>query len=134
VKHTQQSRTPGSLSAALPLLVIFGVLCLTVFAVLSVSTALSDKRLSDAALQAVQQTYEADAQAETILAALRRGEVPAGVTRSGEDYSFAVPVSDTTVLAVSVTIHENDHTIHRWQQLYTADWSPDQTLAVWSGD
>ena len=56
------------------LLVIFAVLCLTVFALLSLSTVRADVRLSEASAQAVSGYYQADCQAEAILARLRSGD------------------------------------------------------------
>ena len=56
------------------LLVAFAVLCLTVFALLSLSTVQAQKRLSDASLKAVGEYYAADSEALRILALLRSGE------------------------------------------------------------
>ena len=53
------------------LLVVFAVLCLTVFALLSLSTVRADARLSEASAQAVADYYAADCQAQEILAQLR---------------------------------------------------------------
>ena len=53
------------------LLVIFSVLCLTVFALLSLSTVQASGRLSSTSAQAVAAYYQADSQAEAILARLR---------------------------------------------------------------
>ena len=50
------------------LLVIFAVLCLTVFALLGFSTVQADMRLSDESAEAVSEYYEAELQAETIFA------------------------------------------------------------------
>ena len=50
------------------LLVIFAVLCLTVFALLGLATVQANSRLSDASAQTVSGYYAADCQAETILA------------------------------------------------------------------
>ena len=63
--------TPPVVGAS-SLLVIFAVLCLTIFALLSVSTVQADGRLSDHAAKAVVNYYEADAKAEEILAKARR--------------------------------------------------------------
>ena len=62
------------------LLVAFAVLCLTVFALLSLSTVQAQSRLADASLETVAQYYAADAEAVRILALLRSGESPDGVT------------------------------------------------------
>lgn len=49
------------------LLVIFAVLCLTIFALLGLGTVQADQRLSDASAEAVYGYYAADCQAEAIL-------------------------------------------------------------------
>ena len=67
------------------LLVVFAVLALTVFALLSLSTVRADVRLGDAAAKAVSDYYTADAQAQEILAQLRNGETPVEVTTHTED-------------------------------------------------
>ena len=58
------------------LLVIFAVLCLTVFALLSVSTVRADKALSEKSAAAIDGYYRADYAAEHTLALLRTGNQP----------------------------------------------------------
>ena len=120
------------------LLVIFTVLCLTVFAMLGLSTVRADGRLSDASAAAVTAYYEADCQAEAILARLRAGELPDGVTADvrpdGDIYSYTCPISDTQALDVEVRIEGTSYTVLRWQMVPTADWEADNTLELWDGD
>lgn len=122
------------------LLVIFAVLCLTVFALLSMSTVQADARLADTSAAAVRGYYEADTRAEAILAALRSGRVPDGVTVAGEDpvtAEYACAVSDTQELRVRVEFRGglgDDYTITRWQAVSTADWEPENGLDVWDGE
>lgn len=71
------------------LLVAFAVLALTVFALLSLSTVRADVRLGDAAAAAVKGYYEADVQAQELLARLRNGETPVEVTAHGEEIGRA---------------------------------------------
>ena len=119
------------------LLVIFAVLCLTVFAMLSMSTVLAEQRLRDASADAVSDYYTADVQAETVLARLRAGEVPEGVELSDDLVaSYSCPLSDTQSLAVQVVFDGSlggSYRITRWQVVYTADWTPDNSIKVWSG-
>ena len=61
------------------LLVIFSVLCLTVFALLSLSTVLADQRLEDASVKAVAAYYEADCAAEEIFASQTKDELHAKI-------------------------------------------------------
>ena len=113
---------------------------LVIFAVLSLSTVQADKRLSDAASDAVSGYYEADTMAEEILARLRRGEEPEGVTFSGSGLlfaSYACPISDTQSLFVDVCFYsglDDNYTILRWQAQSTANWQPDDNINVWNGN
>ena len=115
------------------LLVIFAVLTLTVFALLSLSTVQAGHRLGSAAAQNVHGYYQADCQAETILARLRQGEVPRGVTRDGDCFSYICPISDTQELWVEVEVRGSDYNILRWQAVSTVPWQPDDSLTVWDG-
>ena len=115
------------------LLVIFAVLCLVVFALLSVSTVQANGRLSDHAAQAVADYYEADAQAERILAKIRAGESPEGVSRQGNIYTYTCSVSDTQVLAVQVMVENDDYTVLRWQLVSDVRWQEDDKRPVWDG-
>lgn len=116
------------------LLVIFAVLCLTVFALLSLSTVQADGRLGDAAAAAVSDYYRADCQAETVLAQLRQGQMPEGVTVRDGVCSYTCPISDTQELAVEVYLEGADYTVLRWQAVPTAQWQPDDGLELWTGD
>lgn len=115
------------------LLVIFTVLCLTVFALLGLGTAQASQRLTDAAADSVTAYYEADAQAELILARLRGGEDVAGVNRDGDLCYFTCPVSERQVLAVTVRLQDDDYEILRWQTVSTTAWEADDSMEVWDG-
>ena len=117
------------------LLVIFAVLCLTVLAMLSLSTARSSAELSRASADAAAAYYEADAQAEEILARLRGGETPEGVTSGGDStYEYEVPISQTQALSVCVRAAEDGWTVLRWKAVSTAQWTPDESIEVWDGE
>ena len=126
------SLTPPVIGAS-SLLVIFAVLCLVIFALLSISTVQANGRLSDHAANAVMDYYEADAQAESILAKLRAGEEPEGVSREGNLYTYTCPVSDTQVLAVQVVVENDEYTILRWQVISDVRWEADDKRPVWDG-
>ena len=116
------------------LLIIFSVLCLTVFAILSVSTASAGSRLSEKAAQSVTDYYAADSRAEKTIAALRSGEIPEGVSADGNTYSFTCPASDTLELQVKVRISGSDYEVLQWQMVSTASWQNDESLNLWDGN
>jgi hypothetical protein len=129
----ERSNVPVMLGAS-SLLVIFAVLCLSVFAMLSISTVQADRRLGQQSREAVEAYYQADCQAEEILSGLRAGRVAEGVERQGDIYSYSCDISDTQTLAVQVRVVGQEYTILRWQELSIADWQADEQLHVWSGN
>lgn len=116
------------------LLVIFAVLCLTVFALLSVSTVNAHERLQDGTVKAVTGYYQADCMAETILARLRAGEIPDGVEQENGVCSYACAITDTQALVVEIKLDGENYTVLRWQAESTADWAADDKILVWSGE
>ena len=116
------------------LLVIFAVLCLTVFALLSLSTVQADKRLSDASTAAVLAYYEADCEAERIFSLLREGELPDGVVVCGDLYYYTCPISDTQALEVELSRAGGTWAVLRWQTVTTTQWEADDSIEIWDGD
>lgn len=117
------------------LLTVFAVLCITVFAVLSISTARSDQLLSDRMASAAAEYYAADCAAEEILAKLRQGEVPEGVSVQNRDYSYTCVISESRELKVKVRIEpDGSYRIMQWQMVSSAEWNADDSLQVWDGE
>ena len=114
------------------LLVIFGVLCLVIFSLLSLSTVLAESRLSEAAAQRTQQWYAADLQAQEVFARLRSGEMPAGVEKSDAYYRYSVPVSENQTLQVILREAEDCWEVISWQTIPNPE-DGDTTLPVWQG-
>lgn len=116
------------------LLVIFAVLCLTIFALLGLSTVQADNRLAEASTRAVKQYYQADTQAEEILAALRQGNtLIEGVEKEGDVYRYQCTVSNVQALSVEVKITGDEYRILRWQLVSTVEWKEDDNLNLWNG-
>ena len=114
------------------LLTVFAVLCLTVLALLSLSTARSQKRLADAAADSVTAYYAADCRAEEILARLRAGEEVPGVEQAENRYCFRCPISQSQTLEVEAAREQDGWKVLRWQ--VTAEQpQAEQTLSVWDG-
>ncbi len=114
------------------LLVIFAVLCITVFALLSISTVRADARLGESSAAAVEGWYAADYAANELLARLREGERPEEVNFENGIYSYDCPISDTQTLRVEVKAEGGEYTVLRWQACSTADWQADDRLPVWN--
>jgi len=134
----------GSVSGAVSLVMIFCVLCLAVFATLTLATANREKILSDTAAQRAGDFYAADAEATRIVAALRRGEDP-GAAVSYADTSavsmqvdvaeFSVPMGEKQELQVRVALLPNGECeILRWATAYAGDWEMNDSIEIWDGD
>ena len=128
-RETQKTQFP--VIGGSSLLIIFAVLCLTVFALLGLSTVHANKRLSDISIQAVSDYYKADTEAEQILAQLRMGEIPEGVSSDGNVFYYTCPISDTQQL--QVVVQSGDWRILRWQSISTETWQADESLNLWNG-
>ena len=115
------------------LLVVFAVLCLTVFALLSLSTVQADVRLADASVRAVSEYYAADRQAQEILARLRAGEFPEEITMEGDVYGYTCPISENRNLKVEVRLRGSEYTVLCWQSVPAEEWEADDTLELWDG-
>ena len=128
------------------LLVVFAVLALTVFALLSLSTVRADVRLGDATEKMVSGYYAADVKAQEILAKLRTGApLPEDVEfettisdypdHSETIFSYSIPISDTQELQVEVLVEpDGSYQVRRWQAAAVGGWTFDDSLDLWDGD
>lgn len=131
---SKQQKFQAPMVGGSSLLVIFAVLCLTVFALLGFGTVQADRRLADASIAAVSGYYAADCEAERILAQLRAGSVPEGVAQENGVYRYACRISETQALFVEVRVQaENSWEILRWQSAPTVRRDGDESISVWDG-
>lgn len=114
------------------LLVVFAVLCMTVFAMMSLSTVQAQQRLAEAGARSVSAYYDADLEAERIFARLRAGQLPEGVAREGDIYRYTCPVSAHQVLAVEVRQTREGWEVLHWQTV-AQPIENDDSLPVWGG-
>lgn len=128
----ERERIPPPAVGGSSLLVIFAVLCLTVFALLSLSTVQAEKRIADASIRSVEAYYEADLQAEKIFARLRAGEMVPGVTGAEDIYTYACSISENQTLMVTLKKTGESWTVLRWQAVAEPGESGEM-LPVWNG-
>ena len=137
IKNKKAGKRSGS-STGTPgagaLMVVFAVLCLTVFSILALSTVLADKKLSDKYSESVTTYYEADREAQRVISELRAGRVPDGVENENGVYSFTCKVSETKELQVSVEVQGDQYNIISSRTAYCGDWAADDGLGVWQGN
>ena len=126
----KQSRFSPPTMGGSTLMAIFAVVTLCVFALLSLSTVLSQQRLSQAAAQSVQRYYEADLQAEETFAKLKNGEIP----DENGTYHAVYPISETQWLVAEFENQDGQWQISRWQTLAESPREADDSLPVWTGN
>ncbi|MCL2753869.1 MAG: hypothetical protein FWE44_06960, partial [Defluviitaleaceae bacterium] len=105
------------------IMLVFVVLCLTIFAIISLSPALTDRTLANAEVQLVQDFFAADTLAEQVLAEILASyEVPETIMGievqshwSMELFllmtSFIVPINETKILHVEVGLDFDSYQI-----------------------
>jgi hypothetical protein len=120
---------PGGCS----LLTAFSVLAITVFSVLSVSSVCTDGKLVQKSAVCAAEYYDADCEAEKILALIREGKVPAEVKIQDDVYTYAIHVSDLKTLHVSVRVKDTSYEILQWQTVSVTEWDEDDSLNLWDG-
>ena len=131
-------RRSGGVSGAVSLVMIFCVLCLSIFSVLTLATADRESKLSEMTARNAEEYYRADYSATVIAAALQKGApLPEGldveVTWEGDTASFLLPMGDSLGLDVALSVHGGGYEILRWQTVYVGSWEPDDHLNVWDG-
>jgi len=128
----KQDRFSAPAVGGASLLVIFGVLCLCMLSMLSVSTVLVQKRMAQASAEAAVSYYQADLEAQKIFARLRNGEQIPGVQENDGLFFFACEASENQRLEVQLKRNEGIWQVLRWQMVAEAEEAAD-TLPVWDG-
>jgi len=128
------------------IVLVFAVLCLTVFSLITYVVAGNDKALVDAKVGLVTGYYEADTLAEQILAELLATDTtPAKIlgvdinTRFDENLGvettyFFCYISDIKALYVNLVIRDDSYDILSWRMYDTDDWVFDDSINVWPGE
>jgi len=114
------------------LLTIFAALCLTIFAVLSVSTAHADWRMGQTMAKAAAAFYEADEMAETIFARLRNGEIPPEVSCGKNRYTYSCPAGGSQYLWVELEKDGDNWKVICWKTVSGMEYE-EINLPVWDG-
>ena len=118
------------------LLMLFAVLCLTVFAVLSLISAKSQSALVQKSADAVTAYYQADTRAAEIydeVAAGNLSSVKTQASAAGTSYTYSVKIDDNQELQVALTENNGKLAIVTWKVCATGDWNIDEHLDVWDG-
>ena len=127
------------------IVLVFAVLCLAVFSLISYVVASNDKALVDAEAALVVGFFEADALAEKIVAEILDSDVVPesihGVSIYQEwdfytdalIFSFSSPISDVIAIFVRISVFADTFEILSWRMYNSSHWEYDASLNVWLG-
>ena len=127
------------------IVLVFAVLSLTVFSLITYVVASNDKALVVAEAQLVTGFYEADALSERIVAeVLVSRPIPASVQGvsiehdydtylDAEVVEFSCPISDNKALYVKLAVRDTSHEVLSWRMYDTDEWDFNDRLNVWTG-
>ncbi|MBQ7757569.1 hypothetical protein [Anaerotignum sp.] len=137
------AKTPKISIGITSMAVILCVLCLTVFSVLSLSTALSERKLAEKRAEAAEEYYAAERTAAKLANGLMAAtdavafaeENHIDVVEEGNIliFTYESPIDEGQALSVALTLME-DWEMTRWQVVSTAEWTPDDSLTLWDGE
>ena len=127
------------------LVLIFAVLCLTIFSLISFIVTQNTKALVDAEAEFVTGYYKADSRAELILAEILNSEtIPTqiqGINISIEQdndsdskiINFLYPIYDTNYkdLFVRVSINGDSYKVLSWRVIDNAEWEASGSFNLW---
>ena len=124
------------------LTVILCVLCLTVFAVLALTTAISERELAEKRAEATSDYYAAESEAAKLVnelqfawengADLQEIAEKNGIVIENDIFCFQKTIDEGQELNVVLRL-KNGFEIEVWQVVSVVDWTPDESIQVWDG-
>ena len=141
-------RVSGVHVGSASLILIFAVLCLTVFSTLAYVTASQEKELAEKSAQAMWQYYNADWQCEemydAIFMELQKGTsvetlaqiMNVQVKKEEGNYKiyYAVSIDENQQLQVVLSATEGKLLTEKWCATNTQSQTYEETLQVWDGE
>lgn len=109
------------------MLVIFILLCMVIFSVLSLSSALKDYDYTKQKADRTRAYYEACNEAEEIYAKIEEEN------HREDSIVYSLPINENEQLQVTLKRQsdaENNYYIYSWLQISTQEWTADHTLPV----
>ncbi len=146
---TREEKPLGLNIGSASIIMIFAILCLTVFSALSLVTAVSEKKTAQRFADATAAYYEADSEAvkvkNSIQAAIDAGKTPqqaaeacgAQYAETGQLITYSVPLSDDVSQITAVLAYNSGNgtlEILSWEKKDISEWTPDDALEVWNGE
>jgi hypothetical protein len=148
-KRLDRGGAPGL--GGTPIIMVFAILCLTIFAALTLSTASSEYNLSSKYAESVSEYYNADAEGVRFVAAIKKS---VGDEANADEYASAaeaigaavekndsgavitrdIAVDDNQVLRIMLNADASGLRVVSWKIVYIGTWVADNTFNLWTGN
>lgn len=145
-----EKRTPKISIGIVSMVVILTVLCLTIFAVMTLTTALNEKHLSEKSATALENYYQAEAYCSEIANGLGRiweekkdimeckafaeqNNVDCQLEKNEIYFSYQYPVDESQALFVTICVGDTFE-IQQWIVKATKEWVADESIEIWDGE
>ncbi|NLL63706.1 MAG: hypothetical protein GX241_05665 [Ruminococcaceae bacterium] len=132
-------------------IMLFSVLCLTIFSVLTFLTANNEYKLANKSAEAVKAYYAADTIATETYGALKETSVSnpsiAAVKTAAKEmgvnaidegavtiFNYKVDVDGNQELRVELKYDGKDFTVTQWKLVNTAEWNAENSIKLWDGE
>ena len=132
-----------NVSGILFLVTLFSILCMAIFSMLSITTALNEQQVAEMVANNTVNYYKADSKAIEILRQVYSKhievyediEIAYGIDSdtNNETVSYAVSIDDNKSLEVSAILTEDEPVILYWKTVYNGDWDTVDIIEVWDG-
>ncbi len=147
-----ERKTAGVNIGGASIIMVFSVLCLTIFSVLTLVSANAESSLANKSAKVVTDFYKADELATEKLASVYQivdeqdslQNVKANIEKISKDIlvnekngmlyiSYFETIDDSQQLAVVLRVDRKKVDIVNWKVENTGEWEPDNSLELWQG-
>ncbi|MGL4791886.1 MAG: hypothetical protein ACRCW1_10790 [Anaerotignaceae bacterium] len=119
------------------LVMVFAVMCLTIFSVLSLITANNELKIAKRFATSIENYYNADYEAVTMIEALK-AELERNIDLPTVDVlvtkTYDCVIDDKQVLRVEVECYKDSIKIVSWKIIENGVFEFDESLEIWSGE
>ena len=145
-----EKRVPKVSIGIISLVIILTVLCLTIFSVMTLTTAMNERSLSRKTAEAVENYYQAEAYCSELANEIgglwkneecfvsfqefaKKNNVDCQLEKNEIYFSYHYPIDATQALFVTISVGDTFE-IRQWAVQSTKEWVADQSLQVWDGE
>lgn len=127
---------PGISIGSPSLILIFIIMCLATFSLLSLSSAAGALKLAEKNADAVRGYYQADREGERFVQAVVQGEAaPLQAAENRQQFWTEIPMDFDQVLQVGISLDEaGNYRIEAWKVYNQEDYEIDDSINLWDGN